>query len=373
MAGGGKRGDARRAAATKTTWRKRRRTEDWTEAPAVRHPPAADEGQAEGQAEGRPAGQGQTTPSDRGHCSLPPEQGEGATAEPVSSAADDTGRVDAGRAPEPQGTEGRLFRLGPAFGDPTADTGSQGEEGPGLSLGVGESNTGRGRGWGRGLDGGRGRDGGRGQGQSQSSAKGGRPPTGEATQGGPRWCKPLFVADPSKANALLRASARTGKEEDKTKILCRMCAQAISFSASSYTTAAKHVGTHGVTRDSLEVAVAFANRAEEDGKPFPFQEWKDHLQAGAGLRKVASYMRQAPYDVGSQRWNETRAAMARWIAADSLPLNLVESPSFRRFCTTLNGRCPGFSRKAISNKVRSSPNRAVWQCLMLVNAAIVYL
>ena len=134
-----------------------------------------------------------------------------------------------------------------------------------------------------------------------------------------------------------------------------MCGAAISFSASLYTTAAKHVGTHGVTREHLEPALAFADRAEEEGTPFPFQEWKDHLNAGAGLRKVASYMKQAPFDVGSQRWKETRAAMARWIAADSMPLNLVESKSFQRFCTTLNGRCPAYSRKAISNKVSSSP------------------
>ena len=194
---------------------------------------------------------------------------------------------------------------------------------------------------------------------SQGPAKGGRPPTGEAPQGAPRWCKPLFVADPGKGDALLRASVRTGKEGDKNKILCRMCGHAISFSASSYTTAAKHVGTHGVTREKVEVAVAFADRAEEDGTPFPMQEWKDHLQAGAGLRKVATYMKQAPYTVGSARWSESRAALARWIAADSMPMNLVESPAFRRFCTTLNGRCPGFSRKAISNKVSISPNRAI--------------
>ena len=34
MAGGGKRGDGRRAATTDAQWRKRRRTEDWSEEPA---------------------------------------------------------------------------------------------------------------------------------------------------------------------------------------------------------------------------------------------------------------------------------------------------------------------------------------------------
>ena len=171
----------------------------------------------------------------------------------------------------------------------------------------------------------------------------------------------------------MRASVRTGQEEDKNKILCRMCGHAISFSASSYTTAAKHVGTHGVTRDNLEVAVAFADRAEEGGQAFPFQEWKDHLQAGAGLRKVVTYMKQAPYETGGQRWREMRAALACWLAKDSMPLNVVESPAFRRFCTTLNGRCPGYSRKTISNKVSVSPNRAVWQLLLLLGTATVYL
>ena len=84
-------------------------------------------------------------------------------------------------------------------------------------------------------------------------------------------------------------------------------------------------------------------------------------------------MRQQPYAVGSMRWTESRAALARWIAADSMPMNLVESPAFRRFCTSLNGRCPGFSRKAISNKVSMAPNRAVWQLLLLLSTAIAYL
>ena len=44
---------------------------------------------------------------------------------------------------------------------------------------------------------------------------------------------------------------RTGREEDNSKILCRICGYAISFSALSYTD------------------------VEEDGKPFPFQEWNE--------------------------------------------------------------------------------------------------
>ena len=146
------------------------------------------------------------------------------------------------------------------------------------------------------MGGGRGKA--RGRGRGGGSAKGGRPPSGKAAQGVPRWCKPLFVADPGKEDALLCAAERTSKEEDKNKILCQMCGHAISFSASSYTTAAKHVGTHGVTRESLEVAVAFADRAEDEGKPFPFQEWKDHIQTGARLHKVAAYMKRAPYPMG---------------------------------------------------------------------------
>ena len=83
---------------------------------------------------------------------------------------------------------------------------------------------------------------------------------------------PMESSGFGKGDALLRASERTGKEEDKNKILCRMCGHAISFSTSSYTTATKHVGTHGVTGDNLKVAVAFADRAEEDGTSFPMQE-----------------------------------------------------------------------------------------------------
>ena len=84
-------------------------------------------------------------------------------------------------------------------------------------------------------------------------------------------------------------------------------------------------------------------------------------------------MKQAPYETGGQRWREMRAALARWLAKDTMPLNVVESPAFRRFCTTLNGRCPGYSRKTISNKVSVSPNRAVWQLLLLLGTATVYL
>ena len=64
-------------------------------------------------------------------------------------------------------------------------------------------------------------------------------------------------------------------------------------------------------------------------------------------------MRQAPYDTGSPMSQETHATVARWIAADSLPMAVVEIAAFRAFCRTLNGRCPAFSRKAISRKVSS--------------------
>lgn len=274
-------------------------------------------------------------------------------------------------SPSPSGVGAPLvIGYGPFFDDPCPEIGSQGGETLGSCMVAGQLSGGMAAGGGRGKGRGKARGGGRGGARGGSSSKGGRPPSSDAAQGAPRWCKPLFVADPAKEDALLRASQRSGKEEDKNKILCRMCGHALSFSASSYTTAAKHVGTHGVTRDNLEVAVAFADRADDGGKPFPMQEWKDHLQAGAGLRQVATYMKRAPYPVGGAQWRETRAALARWIAADSMPMNLVESPAFRRFCTSLNGRCPGFSRKAISNKVSMSPNTAVCRLLLLLCTGI---
>ena len=179
----------------------------------------------------------------------------------------------------------------------------------------------------------------------------------DTRRGGPRWCKPLFRAKPGVPGGLLRLSDQTGDAKDKNKIICRLCENAISFAASSYTTAEKHVGTHGITRDNFEVALSMANAAGQ--QRFPMQEWRDRLAAGAGDRKVSQYMQQVPYATGSPLWRDMRTAVAQWIAADSMPLSVVESTAFRRLCQALNGRCPTFSRKTISNKVRTLPSANV--------------
>ncbi len=183
---------------------------------------------------------------------------------------------------------------------------------------------------------------------------GGRPPRTTAAKGeAPRWCKALYVADEAKSGALLRASAKTGRQEDKGKIICRMCRANISFAASSYTAASRHVGTHGVTRENIEVAVAFAAKADESKEEFPLKEWKDHLEAGDGKRRVYTFMQQARHETGTQMWKQHRDAIARWVASDTMAISVVESRAFRKMCTALNGRCPAFSRKAISNRVSS--------------------
>ena len=74
-------------------------------------------------------------------------------------------------------------------------------------------------------------------------------------------------------------------------------------------------------------------------------------EAGVG-KTVTSYMHQAPFTVGGQLWTETGAAIARWIASDSIHLNMVESEAFRSMCRTLNGRCPAYSWRTISRQVR---------------------
>ena len=111
------------------------------------------------------------------------------------------------------------------------------------------------------------------RGGNKGGAEGGRPPSSKRAEGTARWCKPLYVHDPDKPYSLLRVSTQTGLQGDKDKITCRICGKGVSFSSCSYTTAARHVLVHGVTRDNVDVAVAFANKADADGKPFPYTEW----------------------------------------------------------------------------------------------------
>ena len=85
----------------------------------------------------------------------------------------------------------------------------------------------------------------------------------------------MYVHDPNKPDSLLCVWARTGLQGDKDKIMCRICRRGISFLCYSYTTIARHVLVHGVTRDNVDVAVAFANKADYDGKPFPSKEWQE--------------------------------------------------------------------------------------------------
>ena len=39
---------------------------------------------------------------------------------------------------------------------------------------------------------------------------------------------------------------------------------------------------HGFTRDNVDVAVAFADKADADGKPFPYTEWQEQLALSKG-------------------------------------------------------------------------------------------
>ena len=207
---------------------------------------------------------------------------------------------------------------------------------------------------------------GRGRGRGGGGGGSGRPSLALSLDGKPsgsRWCKPLYRADPAVMGALLRADTLTGLAKDKKKIVCRLCSGAISFAASSYTTAEKHVATHGVTRGNVDIALALAQKADEGGQAIPMQAWKDRrLAAGEGDRKVRQYMEQAPYATGGQLWREIRTAAARWIATDSMPLSVVESVAFRRFCTALDGRCPPLSRKSITKRVRILPLCAAIVC-----------
>ena len=294
--------------------------------------------------------------------------GEGVVGDPdMGDCNEDRFLLDVLGSPAAQGLGGTVERFGPAFGDPVAPAQSelQPEGAPETSLAIsggGDASVSTRRvrrrlgtaDLGPSLTGGctgatvQGAEGG-----NKGRGRGGRRPSTRAADQAPRWCKLLYVHDPNKEGVLLRGSAKSGMQADHHKIVCRLCGNMISFAASSFTTAARHAGVHGVTRDNLDVAVALANKADENGEAFPLKEWQTQLAAAEGTRRVFSYMRQAPYDTGSPMWQETRAAVARWIAADSLPMAVVETAAFRAFCRTLNGRCPAFSRKAISRKVSS--------------------
>ena len=52
----------------------------------------------------------------------------------------------------------------------------------------------------------------------------------------------------------------------------------------------------------MDVALALANKADDDKKPFPMKEWKEQLESTIGARKVFAYMRQSPYDRGGPNW-----------------------------------------------------------------------
>ena len=48
---------------------------------------------------------------------------------------------------------------------------------------------------------------------------------------------------------------------------------------------------HGVARDNVDIEVAFANKADDDKKPFPSKEWQEQLASSKGARNVLSCMR----------------------------------------------------------------------------------
>ena len=275
---------------------------------------------------------------------------------------------DVHASPVAQGVGGTLLRFGPAFGDPEPPVQPESPHTAQVAICGGASVSTRRvrRRLGAAVSGSSGAiaQGARGgnKGGKKEGRKGGRPPSATPAGLAPRWCKPLYVHDPDKEGALLRGSARTGLQADHHKIICRLCGHMISFAASSFTSAARHAGVHGVTHDNLDVAVALANTADDNGEDFPLKRWLNQLASAEGTRKVSTYMRQDPYDTGSQMWQDIRASIARWIAADTLPMTVVESAAFRAFCRSLNGRCPGFSRKTISRKVSSLPASAEQLC-----------
>ena len=173
----------------------------------------------------------------------------------------------------------------------------------------------------------------------------------KSEDGGPRWCRPLFRKDPQKPDALMRYDHITQDAKDHGKVVCRLCGKGVSFAGSSLTTCVKHVASHGVTRTLAQLAEEWCEQAEAKNEHFPLAQWRALVEEKTGDPRISRFMQQEAYPVGHKLWQETKEALARWIATDSIQLSVCESPAFRNFCRALNGRCPGYSRKAITAKV----------------------
>ena len=40
-------------------------------------------------------------------------------------------------------------------------------------------------------------------------------------------------------------------------------------------TTSKHVQTHSVRHENMDIALAMANKSDDDKKPFPIKDWKE--------------------------------------------------------------------------------------------------
>ena len=89
----------------------------------------------------------------------------------------------------------------------------------------------------------------------------------------------------------------------------------VRISSSSYTAASKHVQTHGVTKDNLQVALAFAHRVE-----------------GNRQRRVHTYMRQVPFETRTAMWKQHLDAVARWVASDTIGGGVEGLPGDVPYC-----------------------------------------
>ena len=180
----------------------------------------------------------------------------------------------------------------------------------------------------------------------------------------------LYVQDPEKGGVKVKVA------EDGTYrrfVTCRICGNDYSFNKGSYTAATNHLGLHRLfTEAQVQEAVAWADKADAEGLPFPLDKLPQEVPvavagrhgdgagpstsgAGALSQQVAMmhrFVRPKEFTRNTVAWKRVVTAVTKWIAADSLPFSVVESEAFREFARHLEPRFPAFTRKAVVSEVR---------------------
>ena len=187
------------------------------------------------------------------------------------------------------------------------------------------------------------------------------------------YVRMLYVQDPKREGMMLVEEEEVGEGRVRKYVTCRICSKHYSFNKGSYTAVTNHLMSHNVTTLArIEEAVAWADKANAEGLPFPVEKLAGWLPAaavcergsggargpstsGAGVAEQVAMMRRfakpPQHAIRSQAWHWALTATTKWIVTDCLPFSTVESEAFRSFARHLESRFPDFSRKAVVSEV----------------------